>query len=47
MSIKCPDKCEHCEYRKIIHSVLDYNFCTKIHKSFCGYEPEGFFNCGK
>lgn len=43
---KCPKKCKNCTSRKIItHSVMPYNFCTKLNKSFCGSEPEKFFKC--
>lgn len=40
---KCPKKCKDCEYRKIImHSVVPYNFCTKLNALFCGGEPGSF-----
>ena len=45
---KCPKKCINCEYRKVItHSVVPYNFCTKLNVSFCGGEPKEFLNCGR
>ncbi len=45
---KCPKKCIGCDCRKIVtHSVVPYNFCTKLNASFCGREPDDFFNCGK
>ena len=42
-----PEKCEKCEHRKVIHGVRDYNFCEKMNLSFCGAEPESFFDCDK
>lgn len=44
----CPKKCINCEYRKVIkHYIVPYNFCTKLNVSFCGGEPNSFFNCGR
>lgn len=44
---KCPKKCRNCDCRKVItHSVVPYNFCTKLNASFSGGEPNKFFNCG-
>lgn len=40
-----PEKCKGCQFHKIVHGVRDYNFCSKIGKSFCGAEPKEFFNC--
>lgn len=45
---KCPNKCKNCECRKIVTSfIVPHNFCTKLNASFCGEEPDNFFNCGK
>ena len=45
-NIKCPDKCKQCKYHKIFtHCVKPYNFCKVLNHSFCGEEPEWFFNC--
>lgn len=45
---RCKDKCKKCEHRIVYtHSVVPYNFCTKLHASFSGSESEKFLNCGK
>lgn len=45
---KCPKKCKECVHRKVITSyIVQYNFCTKLNVSFCGGEPNSFFNCGR
>lgn len=43
-----PKKCKECCHHKILtHSILPYNFCTKLNISFNGSEADEFLNCEK
>ena len=44
----CPKKCKNCDFRKVMtHSVIPYNFCTKLNVSFSKGDPDSFLNCSK